>query len=278
MKNQKTNTKKQATKKTAPTPTPTTTVSQCRGLFFCKNTDIVYKNQWEELIIKNKRLDIVHQNIVTAIIKKQKRINKFTDGSVGILFEPYSVLKFLGFKKPGGADYQWLENKLDDLATTLAILKTQKFETHFTVVRKHRKSTILNENANTKNNNFNRAVGSYFHGVIFEPEFWNFFKMDENIAMSDIFFQDMLSFPPNIQKFIMLVVSNRQFNFFLSDVVKITSPGIKNTREIKGKIVKNKEILEQKFGIAIKKTDGNKDYTVLYRQHNQIFITSPGKK
>ena len=237
-----------------------TTVSIVRSAMFAptlkrnknKGQDIVFKNNWASLKIpaKYNHLTQTHLNILDLIFANATETLKLQNDELVVKFSVWKILKELG---QSGQNYEWLKDKLDDLQTTLTILKTKDYELHETVLHFHKWTKTPNINA--QKNGFANKFGNLY-GVCFNSSFVKFFDIDVNLSYIKIL-PDILSLKSGIlQAFVRFVISHDKLNMKLSDVL-LNIRAINNTitkraeQYIFKNIYDNKNILLEKFKIKI---------------------------
>lgn len=238
-----------------------TTVSIVRSAMFAptlkrnknKGQDIIFRNNWAELKISGKynNLTQTHLNILDLMFANAKEIIKLINGELVIKFSVWKILKALG---QNGYNYQWLKDKLDDLQTTLTVLKTKDYELHETVLHFHKWTKTPNPDS-PKNCLNNNDYGKLY-GVCFNSSFVKFFGIDINLNYIQIL-PDILSLKTGVlQAFVRFIISHDKLNMKLADVL-LNIRAIDNTitkraeQYIFKNIYDNKNILLEKFKIKI---------------------------
>ena len=237
-----------------------TTVSIVRSAMFAptlkrnknKGQDIVFKNNWASLKIpaKYNHLTQVHLNILDLMFANAKEIIKLKNGEIIIKFSVWKILKALG---QDGYNYKWLKDKLDDLQTTLTVLKTKDYELHETVLHFHKWTKTVNPDS--PKSCFTDDYGKLY-GVCLNSSFVKFFDIDVNLSYIKIL-PDILSLKSGVlQAFVRFCISHNKLNMKLIDIltsIRAFDDNITNrTKErILKKINDNANILFNKFQIKI---------------------------
>jgi hypothetical protein len=264
----KTNTKKQDFNKTG-----NTTVSVVRSAMFAptlkrnrnKGQDIIFQNSWASLKVPSKynHLTQTHLNILDLIFANATESIKLLNGELVLKFNVWKILKALG---QTGYNYEWLKDKLDDLQTTLTILKTKDYELHETIIHFHKWTKTPNDNIQKKGFTKDKNEFGNLYGVCFNSSFVKFFNIDVNLNYVKIL-PDILALPSGVlQAFVRFCISHDKLNMKLTDIL-INIRAIDNiiSERTKERIIKgindNSNILFEKFKIQIK--DG-----IVYYDHS----------
>ena len=218
-----------------------------------KGQDITFQNQWASLKIpaKYNHLTQVHLNILDLIFANATETLKLQNGELVVKFSVWKILKALGQM---GYNYEWLKDKLDDLQTTLTILKTKNYELHETILHFHKWTKTANPDS--PKNCFNNDNYGKLYGVCFNSSFVKFFDIDVNLSYIKIL-PDILSLKSGVlQAFVRFVISHDKLNMKLIDVLMSIRAFDDNiTTRTKERILKkindNANILFSKFQIKI---------------------------
>jgi hypothetical protein len=253
-----------------------TTISFIRCAIFAptlksvKNKDIIFENAWGKLKILKRynKLTQMHINVLDAIMDNKAVIIKLPNGEIAVKFIPYAVLKMLGQEK--NKNYKWLQQKLDDLISTVIEVETKDNVTHEGILHKARwsKTKILNFNTQNVGLKGNQEHFGYYYVIVFNAEFAKFFDIEINLNYKKIL-PDIINIKSGIlQAFVRFCISHNELNMTLDDVLKNIRAfdGIteRQRQRIKKGIKYNIALLWDKFKIRIKENG------IVMHDHNDI--------
>lgn len=239
---------------------------------FNGNTDIVVQNSVGKITLRDCKLTQVHRNIVDLIFSNYEPIKTYENGDVAYVFSKYEILKNLGHdSKRNGL---WLEGKFEEMRKASVVLEVESAEQscikYQGVINKHQITRIKG------------PTDHALYGVIFSEAFMAMFDTDIRIHSAKLTPKILQLNHAVTQAFARCCISHRKLNRQLEDLLESIGVNKDNlaertySRKIR-EITSEKEILQDLFGIQIKKMK-NKKWGVFYEQHDDVWFSNPLSK
>ena len=266
-----------------------TTISVVRSGIFAPtrkavktDKDIVFENHWGKLKILKKynQLTQTHVNILDSIFAHAAEIIRIGEtGEVAIKFEISKVLKTLG---QSGTNYEWFQEKLDDLISTVIEIETKNNIVHEGILHYARWSKTPNPNSQKFNasnlRNYKKESSGYYYSIVFNAGFTRFFDIETNLNYLEIL-PDILNLKSGVlQACVRFCISHNELNMNLSEVLRniraLDGATDRRRRQIIKEIKDNAALLRKNFKIEI-----DKNNVVKYRHQKTagIYFLPAGK-